>query len=177
MDKLYPITEDMEKDTGLWSKQGFDGAKFSNELYGLLMALTEDDGEATPILMNEESGRGLEVWRRFIVEFGQKTEATDQMLLDKLTAWPACTSIDQIPSALEKWRATYAEFVKRTKTDLGSHFKISGLKKVVTDKIRRLIEDSTTPMSYAQMEDFVKKQVESHRANKANAMDIGAVEA
>ena len=125
--------------------------------------------------MNEVSGRGLEVWRRFTIEFGQKTDASDQMLLDKLTAWPACTSIDQIPSALEKWRATYAEFVKRTKTDLGWHFKISGLKKVVTEKIRRLIEDSTTPMTYAQMDDFIKKQVESFRASKSNAMDIGAV--
>eukprot|EP00973_Karenia_brevis_P090720 12403939-Karenia_brevis.AAC.1 len=153
-----------------------DLSVISAELYSLLVQKSE--GKSVAVIMNVETGNGLEAWRRFSCEFGAKSDLTDEGLLNKMVNWPRCTNLEQVPAQLEQLDLTVKDYIMRTQsegTNLGKSFVKSIIMRIVPESIKKTLDAQTTPVTEPGIREYIKQQLEILRRSKPLSMDIGLV--
>ena len=100
---------------------------------------------------------------------------SEQSLLAKMMAWPKCSTIDLVLTSLEVFQTVYKEYEDRTGAALGKGFRISVIKGMLPDALRKSIDTSPVEMNEDAIREYIKRQLYVQRRNKSSPMDIGSV--
>ena len=85
-----------------------DAGVLGQHLWGFLNLNLTD--EAWEVFENVPHGNGFEAWRRVLKDVVQKTRAEKIRLERTVLNPPACSSVEQIPMALERWETSHKSY-------------------------------------------------------------------